>query len=66
MILVPGVAAYLGVNTLETSGVASGLAAFAGVMVPDRGDRGWHRYRRYHHAISNSLQGVKGIIQMES
>ena len=33
MILVPGAAAYLGINTLETSGVASGLAAFAGVMV---------------------------------
>ncbi len=33
MILVPGAAAYLGLNTLETSGVANGLAAFAGVMV---------------------------------
>jgi uncharacterized membrane protein YjjP (DUF1212 family) len=33
MILVPGAAAYLGLETLETSGVASGLAALAGVMV---------------------------------
>jgi uncharacterized membrane protein YjjB (DUF3815 family) len=33
MILVPGAATYLGINTLETSGVDSGLAAFAGVMV---------------------------------
>jgi len=33
MILVPGAAAYLGINTLETSGVLSGLTALAGVMV---------------------------------
>jgi uncharacterized membrane protein YjjB (DUF3815 family) len=33
MILVPGAAAYLGLETLETSGVASGLAALAGVIV---------------------------------
>lgn len=33
MILVPGAAAYLGINTLETSGVASGFEAFGGVMV---------------------------------
>jgi uncharacterized membrane protein YjjP (DUF1212 family) len=33
MILVPGAATYLGINTLETSGVASGLVALGGVMV---------------------------------
>lgn len=33
MILVPGAATYLGINTLEISGVQSGLSAFAGVMV---------------------------------
>ena len=32
MILVPGAAAYLGLEILETSGVASGLVALAGVM----------------------------------